>query len=169
MTSLRVLGIDPGVSGGWALAGIQDGKTSLLAVSPMPTYTHRLSRGKRTYIDTVQLAEDLRRLEISVACIEVVASRPRQAGQFSFGFNTGLVHGVLHTLGVRIHDVAPQTWKAAYNLRREETEQKGDVKNRAREIAAAIFPDHARAFAKVKDDGVAEAALIALYGLEQHL
>lgn len=37
------------------------------------------------------------------------------------------------------------------------------AKERSREIATQLFPEHSKEFAKVKDDGRAEAALIARY------
>jgi hypothetical protein len=38
------------------------------------------------------------------------------------------------------------------------------MKSDARRLATMKFPQHAKEFLRVKDDGVAEAALIALYG-----
>ena len=61
--------------------------------------------------------------------------------------------------------MAPASWKAVYGIKRGEDETKRDKKNEARAIAANLYPAHADKFARVKDDGVAEATLIALYGL----
>ncbi len=105
----------------------------------------------------------------STAYVEWVASRPRQAGQFTFGVNTGIIHGVLHAYKIPFQLVAATSWKRQYGLKMEEAGTKRDVKNRARELAAQLFPQHQSCFSRVKDDGVAEAALIALYGLNLQL
>jgi crossover junction endodeoxyribonuclease RuvC len=76
---------------------------------------------------------------------------------FSFGFSAGLVDGVLAGLGIPTTYVTPQSWKRAAGL----TSDKSAVRLRA----AQLFPDMAKHFARVKDDGRAEAALIARYGV----
>lgn len=164
MTPARILGIDPGLSGGWSLIN-DDGK--LVKAGAFPTHTVRKSGKASTQLDGRALADTLRQLDATHAFVEVVSSRPRQAGQFQFGINCGLVHGILHAHGIPFELVAPASWKAAFGIKRAEDETKRDKKNEARQMAANLYPDHAGIFSRVKDDGPAEATLIALYGLYQ--
>lgn len=154
----RILGIDPGLSGGWAIV---NGSGKLESCGTFPTHTVN----KKERLQGYQLAEQFMGKSIDHAYVEAVSSRPRQAGQFQFGVNTGIVHGVLYAHGIPFTLVAPAAWKGSYGIKRAEDETKRDKKNEARELAAKLYPDHAHKFSRVKDDGVAEAALIALYGL----
>lgn len=161
------LGIDPGLSGGLALV---DADTRfLLACTNMPTTT--AGNGK-TVLDGSALAAwiagNTTYANADVhAFIELVSSRPRQAGQFNFGLNTGIAHGIAHALNIPLTLVVPVKWKQAYQIKRAENQTKADTKDEARAIASALWPEHAHAFKRVKDDGVAEAALIARYGAKQ--
>lgn len=157
-----VLGIDPGLSGGWALVSESN---QLLDAGPFPLQSVKKSGKTATQLDGPALAKVLAQTNATRAYVELVSSRPRQAGQFQFGISTGTIHGILHALQVPFDLVSPVSWKPAYGIRREHDETKASTKTRAREIAASLFPAHAKLFSRVKDDGVAEAALIALYGV----
>lgn len=158
----RILGIDPGLSGGWALI---DGSARLLDAGNFPTHQTRKNGKASTQLDGLALADVLGACRATDAFVEVVSSRPRQAGQFQFGINCGLLHGILHAHGIPFELVAPALWKGIFGIKRSEDETKAEKKTDARLIAASLYPTHAHMFARVKDDGVAEAALIALYGL----
>ena len=145
------LGIDPGASG--AIACITaDGL--LYDVADMP------------YADKTVLAPVLanivrgwRNIDRSlVAYVEKVGARPAQGvtGVFTFGKGYGSILGVLGALEIPVCHVTPGTWKKAVGV----TADKGT----ARRKAIDLFPTHADKFARVKDDGRAEAALIARYG-----
>jgi crossover junction endodeoxyribonuclease RuvC len=56
-------------------------------------------------------------------------------------------------------------WKKALKIKGTGAEGK----NASRVAASQLFPEHAELFSRVKDDGVAEAALIAWYGATQQL
>lgn len=91
------------------------------------------------------------------AVVELVAGRPGQAGVFTFGFGTGLVHGVLGCLGYKVETIPPSKWKPSLGL------GPSTDKNTARALATQLFPHLAQQFARVKDDGRAEALLLAVY------
>ena len=55
--------------------------------------------------------------------------------------------------------VTPQLWKKAMRLVAD--------KDAARQRAVQLFPERAEWFRRVKDDGRAEAAMIALYGWQR--
>jgi crossover junction endodeoxyribonuclease RuvC len=157
----HILGIDPGLSGGYALL---DDTANLLACGTFPTHTVN----KKQRLDGATMGAMFKPLTQTVAYIEAVASRPRQQGQFQFGVNTGIVHGILYAHDIQFTLVSPASWKAQYGIKRGEDETKRDKKNEARQIAQSLYPAHADKFSRVKDDGVAEAVLIALYGLYLH-
>jgi crossover junction endodeoxyribonuclease RuvC len=158
----RILGIDPGLSGGWAVI---DNTAVLLRCGVFPTHQTRKNGKASTQLDGRTLADLIGSTQATQAFVEVVSSRPRQAGQFQFGVNCGLVHGILHAHRIPFELVAPASWKAAFGIKRDEDETKRDKKNAARQMATNLYPAQADKFARVKDDGVAEATLIALYGL----
>lgn len=162
-TKLKILGVDPGLHGGWALL---DDNANLIDARHFP-HRHNLKSSDVTLeIDLHALAAQIEAIGPTHAIIEAVSSRPRQAGAFKFGFNTGAVHGVMASFGVETQTVAPQVWKSVYGIKRRD-DTKRQTKNEARIIAANNFPEHAKLFERVKDDGVAEAALIALWGWGQ--
>ena len=161
----HILGIDPGLDG--ALAIVDVDTLQLVEVLRMPIRVVH----KQRKLDGAALAEWLQRADdcvgaqtIQHAYIEEVHSRPRQAGVFDFGLNTGILHGMLYATGIPFSLVSPQQRKGHYGIRRVGDETKADKKTEARQIATQLFPSHAKEFVRVKDDGVAEAALIARYG-----
>ena len=162
-----IIGIDPGMGGG--IAALNHDGSLMDDIYHMP-----LKAGKTgSVVDGRSLAYILCKMRSNNgvhvhAYVEAVASRPRQAGVFQFGLNTGIVHGVLDACGIEFTLVAPARWKAMHGLKRREGESQASQKTAARELAARLWPDHASKFARVKDDGVAEAALIALYGYHQN-
>lgn len=155
-----ILGIDPGLHGGFAVV---DGRALVLAQAfPVTKENGRVRIDGRALAAALWLAANQHL--VTHAWVEAVGSRPRQAGQFAFGLNTGIVHGILHACGVSFSLVSPVSWKAAFGLKRAENQKTAEVKAASRAMAARCFPAHAELFSRVKDDGVAEAALIALYG-----
>ena len=157
MTTHTVIGIDPGLHGGIAVYAPDFGGIDASNVYDMPI----TSRG----IDIPKLARIIKRLTWpkTIAVVENVHSRPRQAGQFNFGLYTGIVHGVLGAVGVPFELVTPQEWKRAMGLTRSNDETKADTKSNARALASQLFPALAPHFVRVKDDGRAEALLLAVY------
>ena len=150
----RILGIDPGLSGGLSLLEIAGGTMLSLAAVPMPT----VSLNKKGEIDLAALGALLTEWRPSVCSIEEQQAMPRQgvSSTFRTGYNYGLLRGFIHARGIPINPVRPATWKASIGVPSD--------KSAARAIASRIFPAHSHLWAKVKDDGLAEAALIALYG-----
>ena len=154
----NVIGIDPGFSGGIAVVSPE---FDLIAVHPIPIIKTKAS----TAIDATALANLIDATRCRTAYIEFVVSRPRQANQFTFGLNTGVIHGVVQCLGLTLHTVSAPRWKAGVGLGRSAPDQTtSETKARSRALAARIWPLYADRFAKANADGLAEAALIALYG-----
>lgn len=158
----HILGIDPGLSGGYALI---DETAKLIACGNFPTHTVN----KKERLSGAALAAILGVVSSNtIAYVEAVSSRPRQAGQFQFGINTGMIHGILYAHNIPFTLISPASWKATFGIKRTEEETKRDKKNEARQLAQSLYPAHADKFKRAKDDGVAEALLIALHGLHVH-
>lgn len=68
------------------------------------------------------------------------------------------VHAACDIARIRLHFVAPQSWKAHYGIT---SDKSGQV---AREIAASLYPCRAKDLGRVKDHNRAESLLIAHYG-----
>lgn len=163
MEKLVVIGVDPGFSGG--IAFLYDDNT--LQVHDMPTKQKK--NGKRE-VDAGALADlvYLFRTSRAVAFVEEVGGmtyvdkRGEVRGQgsaasFAFGKATGVVIGVLAANGIPTLPLFPSVWKPALGL----------SSNKAQSVARAVFlfPANAASFGRLKDDGRAEAAIMAWYGM----
>ena len=72
---------------------------------------------------------------------------------FNFGMGYGILLGVLATLEIPYTKVSPARWKNDLGLNKD--------KDLSRSMATRLFPKNAEQFKRKKDDGRAEAALIA--------
>lgn len=161
---MPIIGIDPGVSGAVAVVW-RDTPTAKANQTVFDIPTVASSRGKSALdVQGFLLAEDLERYRFnSIAYVEQVQSRPRQAGQFAFGMNYGRVLGVLEALGIRTVHVPASKWKQAMGLR-------GEDKATSVALAAELFPhlkDQLYGPRGAGLDGRAEALLLAYYGSKQ--
>lgn len=93
--------------------------------------------------------------------IEDVASRPGQgvSSMFKFGRSLGFAHAIV--LGIRprpaVQFTTPAQWKGKLGLL-------NSSKGASREKAVSLYPKTEADLKRVKDDGRAEALLIAHYG-----
>lgn len=151
---MKILGVDPGLTGAMAFY-LPDSDT--VQCFDMPV--HEIKNKKR--LDLIQMA-GLIHLHgpVTLAVIEDVNAMPRQgvASTFNFGYAAGAVAGAIAACGIRHEFVRPAHWKSYYGLTRD--------KDLSRRKASQRWPLDAEQWARKKDDGRAEAALLALYGLE---
>lgn len=152
---MRILGIDPGASG--ALAVVEDGE--LVELIDMPVM--HVKRGSREVreVNANWLGLALAQLQpIDAALLEQVGAMPGQgvSSMFAFGRAVGVVEGVLGALQIPYRKVPPQEWQRAMRVR--------GGKDGARERAMRLYPNRAAEFVRKKDDGRADASLIAGYG-----
>jgi crossover junction endodeoxyribonuclease RuvC len=152
---MRVLGIDPGKSGGLALI---DTEALTIAVTDMPVEAATKSR-ELTSPTGVSAAFLL--LMPDYCFLEEVWAQPGEGavGAFSFGRGFGRLEGVAAGASVPVWLVRPQTWKAALQVPAD----KGRSVTRAKQLIPAAAPAFAGPRGGTKD-GRAEAALIAFYG-----
>lgn len=153
-----IIGVDPGASG--AVAILED-TGQLVQVFDMPSVEIQVGSKAKRRVAPEMLASELRLYNVhgTVAVVEQVSARPGQgvSSMFAFGQAYGLVLGVLAGLWIPTKTVTPSAWKKALKL--------NTGKDAARAKAAQLWPQMAGEFKRVKDDGRAEAALIANWGL----
>lgn len=157
---MHVLGVDPGNTGALALYDGVD-----LIVYDMPTITIKTGRKTKlgnekisTKADPVKLAALLRPHGTDIsACVEQVMARPENGSvaSVSLGRSMGVIEGVLAALGIMYELVRPGDWKRRMEVTSD--------KSLSRQKASMMFPNFDHYFARAKDDGRAEAALLALY------
>ena len=147
-----ILSIDPGLSGGICLYSLD--KLAPVDILDMPTL--RNNKGKKE-IDAVTFAFYVQTHcnDISLAVIEKVHAMPKQGvtSMFTFGKVLGLTAGILSASFIPITWIYPQVWKASLNLSRN--------KDDSRSLAGKLYPEHKFYFARKRDDGRAEALLMA--------
>lgn len=152
---MRILGVDPGASG--ALV-VLDTETNQLTVADMPTV--QVKRGTRmvNQVQPALVVATIKELNPDKAVVERVSAMPGQgvSSMFAFGRAAGILEGALAGLGVPYTDVPPATWIKAMAVR--------GGKDGARNRAMELYPTQAEYFRRVKDDGRADAALIATWG-----
>jgi len=154
-----IIGVDLGFKGGLVYARRESNGTTYRSIVSMPTTVEK----KKTQYDT-QYINDLivswSHLEHNglLAVIEDVWARPGEGvvSSFRFGRGRGIFEGLLVALCIPQVYVAPVKWKRAMGLI-------GQDKDASRELALKIAPKHASYFKRKKDDGVAEALLLAEY------
>lgn len=153
-----IVEIDIGRSGAIALLK-SDGE--LLDVTDLPT----LDDGPkgRPAVNAALLAGIIRQWEPGRAFVEYVGARPGEAasGAFAFGRCRGVIEGVLGARAVPVTFLTPPVWKRAIGIK----PGKDGAKDAARSEAIRRWPGHAEMFARVMDDGRAEACLIGVAGL----
>lgn len=139
-----ILGIDPGVKGAFA---VLDTNGNRVSCTDMPDTTAGL-------IDLIIS------LPAVAFCMIEKPFYPKVIGVTNVSRIAeayGAVKTALAWKGISIREVRPVDWKSALGL--------SSSKSASRQMAGLIFPDDATQWARVKDDGRAEAALIAWSGM----
>jgi hypothetical protein len=138
-----ILGIDPGKSGAFALLNTHDMQVETY---DMPGTLFE----KRALISEIG--------KVKCAWLEK-PFYPRMIGiknAVTIAQAYGELKACLYFAGIPTFEVDPSAWKKTMRLSTD--------KNASRALASQYFPDASDQWARVKDDGRAEAALIALYG-----
>lgn len=150
-----IIGIDPGASGAICFLDIERGEIDVI---DMPTTTVERNGKAKREISPAMLHAILASRKATACYIERVGAMPGQgsSSMFQFGRSVGMVEGVVAALEIPTFYVSPQVWQKAAGVR--------GGKDGARQRAAELFPRAATFFARVKDNGRADAALIAWYG-----
>ena len=145
-----IIGVDPGTSG--ALAVVDLDTLALHVVEDMPVVAGRVT--------PALLANFVREVgweDVYGVAVEFVRSSPQMGvtSAFSFGYAFGVAVGFF-AAHWPCAEIVPTLWKPTYHLT-------GKDKEASRAAAIGLWPASAGLFKRVKDDGRAEAALIARY------
>ena len=148
---LRIAGIDPGCYGALALL-IGD---RLSNVVDMPVLKVRRGKSDKAEIDGYALGRLFAAMRPDIVVVEQVGGMTGQSASASFNFGraAGAPEYAAKALGLRVEFVHPIRWKRALAI--------NSGKDGSRHAAMRLWPGHADRFSRVKDDGRAEAALIA--------
>ena len=159
-----IIGIDPGVSGAIAFIGDNDAAAVRDAPTYQPGKRRRIAAGEFARIVRAHLADEkLRRSgETVTAFIEAAWPRPSDGAVFAFtsGHGHGVYVGVLAAMDIPTTAVAPQKWTATLGVQKPKGAEKRD-KGLSLELARKLFPELALLLRREKDNGRAEALLIA--------
>lgn len=161
-----VVGCDPGINGAVAVLRFNDaGGLVSAAVHDMPTIQVEVNRKQRRRVHLqgckvlmqVVAAED-----VTLCAFENVHGMGGQDGAraFEFGRGTAYLEAACVSAKLPLRMVEPGTWKGAMRVR---------GKASPRLEAQRLFPGIADMFTRVKDDGRAEACLIAAYAARKWL
>jgi crossover junction endodeoxyribonuclease RuvC len=169
-----VLGIDPGITGALALlAGDEPPR-----VWDMPTREVEVGRKRRTRICVAGLLATISQAVAlggvsTVAYVERSQASPQMgvSSAFAYGEGFGILEGILAALGVPLRPVMSWQWKRGLGLIKPGSRTLG--RNEARDkrpalhLARRLYPGLAPMLKREKDNGRAEALLIAHWGCEQ--
>jgi crossover junction endodeoxyribonuclease RuvC len=133
----------------------------LLEIADMPIL--RDGPANRPNVNAPLLSAIVYRWHAGRVYVEHVGARPKEGptGAFAFGRSRSVIEGVCAAAGLPVAFLAPLVWKRAVGI----PPGKDGAKDAARSEAIRRWPYKAELFARVKDDGRAEAALIGLAGM----
>lgn len=162
MSHRITIGVDPGLSG--AIAILADGVP--IAVHDMPTMARKSGKQEVSCAMIAHLLKDIGSQGFYgahySAVIELVGANPvagRRQGStsmFNFGKSCGRAEGVIVGKGIPLVEVTPKVWKAHHGMI-------GADKDASRGVVMRRWPDATKWVMRKKDDGRADACLIAAW------
>lgn len=160
---MNVLGVDPGRSGAAALITGGGGLRRTIRIVPLP-FDDDGVLDYRAYRDLLMMWKP------DVAYSENVWPRSKRApaAKDGMGFITankfmksvGAMEGITACYVTDCYKTTPVSWKRRFGLLKTS-------KSASREMFALLWPQYANLVRRSKDDGIAEAGLIATYGAER--
>ena len=153
---MRIIGIDPGLSGGIAI--LDDLK--IFDIYDMPI----MSEGKKNknQLNSAQLVNSIKKNIIpsgdTFLIVEQVSAMPGQGvtSMFNFGQTFGSIKGICAALNLPIFFVRPAKWKKHFDLI-------NSSKDASRTKVIEMYPSISPRLSKKKDVNKADAILIARY------
>lgn len=151
----NIAGVDPGASGGIVYLGDDP------ITYEMPVFLITKGKSQRRQINIpafIEIFEDNRPEHVFIEKVSAQFGNGASAA-FSFGWNCSIVEVTMCALKIPFTYVTPMTWKKAMDCPAD--------KDGARQRASQLLPALAHNWSLKRQDGVAEAALIALYGIRK--
>ena len=151
---MRVLGVDPGISGGLAVVEITDGAAPMLVECiDIPV----VGTGAKERVDVAAIRNFIARHKPIRALIERAQAMPKQGASsgFKYGRACGAIEAAVTLCSILVKIVEPSVWKRRLHL-------PGKDKEAARQRALQLFPSQHALLALRKHHGRAEAALLVV-------
>lgn len=155
---MKIVGVDPGKNGAFCFL---DPEAHTLQLYKMPFHTIRPGEKTKHLVDPVGVGNILNDADVIRIFIEEVSARPQEGvvSTFTFGRAYGIILGSVGALKIPYTLIRPAVWKKRLNVPAD--------KDGARYVASRLFPECAEEWKHKNEDGVAESALIALYGMSE--
>ena len=153
---MRIIGIDPGLSG--AIAILDDSKIKELFDMPVMPDGKKNKRQLNSALLVKLINDNIKNLENTVMVVEQVNSMPGQGvtSMFNFGQTFGAIKGICAALGLPIFFVRPAKWKKHFELI-------NSSKDASRTKAIEMYPSISDQLSKKKDVNKSDAILIARF------
>ena len=153
---MRIIGIDPGLSG--AIAILDDSKIKELFDMPVMPDGKKNKRQLNSALLVKLINNNIKSLENTVMVVEQVNAMPGQGvtSMFNFGQTFGAIKGICAALGLPIFFVRPAKWKKHFELI-------NSAKDASRTKAIEMYPAISEQLSKKKDVNKSDAILIARY------
>ena len=159
---MKIIGIDPGLSG--AIAILENNRVlNIFEIPVMPE-----GKKNKRQLNSAQLVKLLRdnisKNEEVAVVVEQVNAMPGQGvtSMFNFGQTFGAIKGICASLGLPIFFVRPSKWKKHFELI-------NSSKDSSRTKAIEMYPSLSNDLAKKKDVNKSDAILIARFFSETRL
>lgn len=142
---MLVLGIDPGIKGGWAL--LSDSKT-------LETFSFSNKSEK-------EISNSLAFIRPDYAFLERVHAAPGQgvSSMFTFGQAYGFIRGCLSSRLISFENITPQKWQGILGVPNRNGKSYNEHKRLLKGLAEKLYPEHKITLAN------ADAILIAHAGM----
>ena len=159
---MRIIGIDPGLSGGIAI--LDDLKIFDLFDMPIMSEGKKNKRQLNSALLVSLLKENIKNNEEVAVVVEQVNAMPGQGvtSMFNFGQTFGAIKGICAALGLPIFFVRPSKWKKHFDLL-------NSSKDSSRTKVIEMYPALSNQLTKKKDVNKSDAILIARYFSETRL
>ena len=156
---MRIIGIDPGLSG--AIAILEDNKIKELFDMPVMPDGKKNKRQLNSALLVKLIKDNIEILENTIMVVEQVNAMPGQGvtSMFNFGQTFGAIKGICAALGLPIFFVRPAKWKKHFELI-------NSSKDASRTKAIEMYPSISEQLSKKKDVNKSDAILIARYYYE---
>jgi Holliday junction resolvasome RuvABC endonuclease subunit len=159
--SVPLLGVDPGILGGLAIVSVSaNAIPCLIDAIDIPV----TGVGAKERVDVLAIRNWILQHAPRHALVERAQAMPKQGASsgFKYGRAVGAIEAVIACCAIPLTIIEPSSWKKFHALR-------GGDKEAGRQRAMQLFPTEHELLARKKDHGRAEAALIALSGLNRFL
>jgi crossover junction endodeoxyribonuclease RuvC len=159
---MKIIGIDPGLSGGIAI--LKNNKVLNIFDMPVMPEGKKNKRQLNSAMLVTLIKENIGNDEEAIVVVEQVNAMPGQGvtSMFNFGQTFGAIKGVCAALELPIFLVRPAKWKKYFELI-------NSSKDSSRTKAIEMYPTLSSQLAKKKDVNKSDAILIARFYSETRL